>query len=149
MFRDSRSRSMKHSIDLQVSILRCKEPRNFDSGIKAGSLADSEGKIWKNYEGSDRLFLQWRLGKGNRIIPNVKGSWMACQIRSSFGHCLPAAFVLQMVHRIYPSHHSSASPICGLVKSSRNAVVSHDFCQLSPNIHRSSQISTIKLFSLC
>lgn len=90
-FRDSRNRSMKHLIDLQVSIFGCKKPRKFDSGIKAGRLADSEGKIWKNYEGSDRLFLQWRLGKGNRIIPDMKGNWMACQIRSSFLHCSPAA----------------------------------------------------------
>lgn len=129
-FRGSRNRSVKHLMDFQFSIFRCKKTRKFGSGIKAGRLADSEAKIWKNYEGSDRLFLQWRLGKGNRIIPDLKGNWMACKIRSSFGHCLPAAFTLQMVHRIYPSHHSAASPVCGLVKGSRNAAVSHRILQM-------------------
>lgn len=140
---------MKHLLDLQVSIFRCKKPRKFGSGIKAGRLFDSEGKIWKKYEGSERLLFQRRLGKGNRIIPDMKGNWMACQIRSSFGHCSPAAFILQMVPRIYSSHHSAASPLCCPVKGSRNAVISHHFCWLSPNVHRSSQIYTYKLISLC
>lgn len=50
------------------------KPRIFDSGIKAGRLVGSEGKIWKNYEGSDRLFLQRRLGKGNGITLDMKGN---------------------------------------------------------------------------
>lgn len=133
-FRNSRNRSIKHLIDLQVSVFRCKKPRIFDSGIKAERPVGSEGKIWKNYEGSDRLLLQRRLGKGNRITPDMKGNWMACQIRSSFGHCSPAAFILQMVHRIYPSRRSAANPVCGLVKGSRNPVGSHHFCCLPPNV---------------
>lgn len=34
------------------------KPGKFDSGVKAARLAVSKGKVWKNYEGSDRLCLQ-------------------------------------------------------------------------------------------
>lgn len=110
---------MKDLIGLQVTIFRYKKPGKIDNGVKAARLTVSEGKVWKNYEGSDRLCLQWGLGKGNRIIPDMEGSWTGWQLRSSFVHCSPAAFILEMVHRISPNHYSAASPDCGLVTGSK------------------------------
>lgn len=75
------------------------------------------------------------LANGIGSFLTKKGNWMACQIRSSIGHCSPPAFILQMLHRIYPSYHSATSSLCCPVKGSRNAGVSHNFCWLSPNVH--------------
>lgn len=49
---------MKDLLGLQVSIFRCKKPGIFDSGVKPVRPTVSEGKVWKNYDGSDRLCLQ-------------------------------------------------------------------------------------------
>lgn len=49
---------MKDLLSLQVSVSTCKKPGIFDSGVKPVRLTVSEGKVWKNYDGSDRLCLQ-------------------------------------------------------------------------------------------
>lgn len=138
---------MKDLIGLQVSIFRCKNSGKFDSGVKAARLTVSEGKVWKNYEGSDRLCLQRGLGKGNRIIPDMEGSWTVWQLTSSFVHRSPAVFILEIVHGISTSHYFAASPDCGLVKGSRNAASSHPCCQLAPTVHTPGQIDPIKLIA--
>lgn len=81
-----------------------------------------ESKVWKNYGGSDRLCFQWKLGRKNRIIPDMEEIRTAWQLRSGLVYPSPAASILKAVHRITPNHHSVANADCGLVKSSRNAV---------------------------